>query len=257
MLRKGWLKAKERQAGTVEKNSYSKCPDLLSDLTVKKYLFYIGNPLDLSHRLLRTFHSAQEQSTMNQIPWENQGKITQDNGTGYRMGRGIFKDGALAFHWILKSFRLEGAFKSTKSNCSAWFGILWASKLPPWNNFIYLSGDQVWCLTWIKGMAETKVKEGGAGFNLTIWAELSLTGNVQLQTSTGTNYTLCKARVTLHQPPERPFSPLSGSLYIPHSLTIPSGFCTKLSVYTALWRCKALKVANTFTRYQRATAPRD
>lgn len=135
VLRKGWehwLRAKERQAGTGE-NCHCRCPDLLWGLTVKKYLLCPGDLLGISHRLLRTFHSAQEQNPMNQIPWhwKNQGKVTQDNEIGYKISREIFKDENLVFHWILKSFRLEGAFKSIKSKCSAWFSWNFVSQQNP------------------------------------------------------------------------------------------------------------------------------
>ena len=54
------------------------------------------------------------------------------------------------------------------------------------------------------------------------------------QISTGINNVPCKASVTSHQFHERPFSPVSASLYILHSFTIPIGFCIQLNVYTVL-----------------------
>lgn len=63
----------------------------------------------------------------------------------------------------------------------------------------------------------------------------------------------CKARLTSHRFCKGPLSPVSASLYTLHSFTILSGVCINLNVYTALWRCKGLKVASAFIRYQRAS----
>lgn len=54
------------------------------------------------------------------------------------------------------------------------------------------------------------------------------------QGSAGINNTPCKASVTSHQFCERAVSPVSASLYIFHSFTIPSGSGVKLNVYTVL-----------------------